>query len=254
MKKHLSRIVFFLLVFVLSLYLLSFLATYKSMEQLKPYLPQELIDPFSQARGGIDKNKLLETNSDYLGWLTIEGTNINYPVVAGKKYLRKDFYGKYSLSGTPFIQDYNEDRMIFTIFGHNMGFGRKDFFQNVLLYEDKDFYDKHPDVYFTEKNRRGNKYKVVGYMEYHMKDLPKFNFNRTKFMDSKDFHEWQEGIAKRATHLDPNFMEINYGTGRFLILSTCHSPSWWEDSIRSVLICYQPNRLNGANLDYFNIE
>ena len=50
---------------------------------------------------------LFERNSDCIGWICIPETNINYPVMHTpdnpQKYLRKDFDGKYSQSGVPFL-------------------------------------------------------------------------------------------------------------------------------------------------------
>ena len=42
-------------------------------------------------------------NNDFVGWLSIKGINVNYPVVQGENntdYLEKDFYGNYSKNGT----------------------------------------------------------------------------------------------------------------------------------------------------------
>ena len=46
-------------------------------------------------------------NSDFCGWITIEGTNIDYPVMQKAEdreyYLHRDFYGKESYGGVPFV-------------------------------------------------------------------------------------------------------------------------------------------------------
>lgn len=50
--------------------------------------------------------KLKEQNPDIIGWITIPGTKIDYPVMWSpdnpEKYLRADFNGNYALSGLPF--------------------------------------------------------------------------------------------------------------------------------------------------------
>ena len=50
---------------------------------------------------------LIAANTDCIGWLSIDGTNISYPVMHtphdSQKYLRRNFYGKYSQSGVPFL-------------------------------------------------------------------------------------------------------------------------------------------------------
>ena len=65
--------------------------------------PQETT-PEAQGR---NLDPLFEKNAECIGWLCIEGTNINYPVMHTpsnpQKYLRKNFEGEYSQSGVPFL-------------------------------------------------------------------------------------------------------------------------------------------------------
>ena len=74
----------------------------------------------------IDFEKLLSINEDVVGWIKIDNTYINYPILQGEfdeEYLRKDIYGKYSVSGSIFVDtttninfyDHNT-----AIYGHNM--------------------------------------------------------------------------------------------------------------------------------------
>lgn len=72
-----------------------------------------------------DCNALTNSNEDSIGWLTIPGTVVSYPVMYSplepERYLHLDFYGRYSYSGTPFLDarcDPNEGNLI--IYGHNM--------------------------------------------------------------------------------------------------------------------------------------
>lgn len=68
---------------------------------------------------------LVSQNSDCIGWISIENTAVDYPVMHTpdwpQKYLRRNFYQQYSDSGVPFL-DYrctlDSDNLI--IFGHNM--------------------------------------------------------------------------------------------------------------------------------------
>ena len=68
---------------------------------------------------------LINQNSDCIGWITIDNTAVDYPVMHTpewpQKYLRMNFYQQYSDSGVPFL-DYRctleSDNLI--IFGHNM--------------------------------------------------------------------------------------------------------------------------------------
>ena len=46
-------------------------------------------------------------NPDFFGWIRIEGTKVNYPVMFSpqepERYLHKDFYGNYAKYGVPFV-------------------------------------------------------------------------------------------------------------------------------------------------------
>ena len=54
---------------------------------------------------------LQKINADVCGWLTIDDTGIDYPVVRGKddmEYINKDVYGNFALSGSIFLSSANQ--------------------------------------------------------------------------------------------------------------------------------------------------
>lgn len=70
-------------------------------------------------------SKLSQLNSDCIGWLCIPDTTVDYPVMYApdtpQKYLRKNFYGEYSVAGVPFLDErclLSNNNLI--IYGHNM--------------------------------------------------------------------------------------------------------------------------------------
>lgn len=87
-------------------------------------IPQ--IPPFSYPTLEIDHESLKARNPDYRAWLTVEGTDISYPVVKApdnEYYLHRGFDGNYLYAGTLFIDAYSakgteQDNLI--IYGHNM--------------------------------------------------------------------------------------------------------------------------------------
>ena len=94
---------------------------------------------------------LIAENADCIGWLSVDGTNISYPVMHTpsdpQKYLRRSFYGKYSQSGVPFLDgrcDIQNTNLI--IYGHNMKNGTM--FSDLKKYADKDFLNAHQTVKF----------------------------------------------------------------------------------------------------------
>ena len=70
---------------------------------------------------------MYELNNDFIGWLKIENTNINYPIMqtdSNRKdyYLKRNFYKEYSQLGTPYIAEFcdvlKSDNLI--IYGHHI--------------------------------------------------------------------------------------------------------------------------------------
>lgn len=91
--------------------------------------------------------KLQELNPDICGWITINNTSIDYPVVIGvdnSVYLNKDYKKEYSSTGSIFM-DYRNDRNFgddYTIlYGHNMRSSQM--FADIKKFEDKKFFDEN---------------------------------------------------------------------------------------------------------------
>ena len=67
---------------------------------------------------------------EQIGWLTVEGTGMDYPLMQGEDnyvFLNRDPYGKFSLSGSIFLDsrcrpDFSDAYAL--IYGHHMEFGR----------------------------------------------------------------------------------------------------------------------------------
>ena len=93
---------------------------------------------------------LFDQNSDFVGWISIDGTNINYPVMWTPNnpnyYLKHSFEKEYSDYGVPYI---DEDCVMgesnnYVIYGHHMK--NETMFHDLCNYASKDFYDEHPDM------------------------------------------------------------------------------------------------------------
>ncbi len=95
---------------------------------------------------------LYEQNPDFVGWLTVPGTRIDYPVMHTPEnieyYIYRAFDGSDSPSGTPFVGDHGsleEDRCV--IYGHNMADGTM--FHDLLEYLEPDFWRENPTFTIT---------------------------------------------------------------------------------------------------------
>jgi sortase B len=102
----------------------------------------------SISEGGISGavQSLSEINADYFGWLTVDGTQIDLPVVLGEDndyYLDHDFYGEESRSGTLFadcLTKQDEDGNLL-IYGHHMKNGTM--FGGLKSFYQEDFFREH---------------------------------------------------------------------------------------------------------------
>lgn len=119
-------------------------------------------EPTKQPAAERNIQALIAENSDCIGWLSIDGTNISYPVMHTpsdpQKYLRRNFYDKYSQSGVPFLDgrcDLQSSNLI--IYGHNMRNGTM--FADLKKYVDRDFLNAHRTVKFETAD--GIRYFIV---------------------------------------------------------------------------------------------
>ena len=101
-----------------------------------------------------DISMLFKQNADFVGWLTIPDSEVNYPVMHTpknpEKYLRKNFNGKYSMSGVPFV-DYRckLDSGNIIIYGHNMN--NNTMFAHLVNYLNNDYKNSHQTILFQTK-------------------------------------------------------------------------------------------------------
>lgn len=101
---------------------------------------------------------VFEQNEDMVGWIYIEGTNINYPVMwtpyDPNFYEHHDFTKASSRYGCPFIQencdvDRPSDNIV--IYGHHMQDGSM--FADLDEYKDEGFYEAHKTIRFDTIDR-----------------------------------------------------------------------------------------------------
>ena len=97
---------------------------------------------------------LYQLNNDMIGWITIEGTEINYPVVQSlyepNFYLRRNFYKEKATCGTVYARescDVNLPSDNVTLYGHNMRNGTM--FADLHNYEDPAFWASNRFIQFN---------------------------------------------------------------------------------------------------------
>ncbi|HAW15516.1 MAG TPA: hypothetical protein DCW41_02290 [Clostridiales bacterium] len=92
-------------------------------------------------------DELSKINPDVVGWITVYGTNIDYPILQGPDdlyYVNRDIYGNSTLSGSIYLQSANSSDFsdeFNLLYGHHFDNGAM--FGDVAKYTDPDFFDGH---------------------------------------------------------------------------------------------------------------
>jgi len=108
--------------------------------------------------GGKSFRELQAINPEVFAWLTVYGTNIDYPVTQGEdnmKYVNTNAEGQYSLSGSIFLDCYNsKDFSNFNsiLYGHHME--KNAMFGEIGTFATKKMFESHRygNIYFDERN------------------------------------------------------------------------------------------------------
>jgi len=165
---------------------------------------------------------LHEENKDCIGWLSIPGTGIDYPVMFHPEekeyYLRRDFYGGYSAAGSLFLSEdcdlLTSDQLI--IYGHHMADGTM--FAPLVGYKNEEFYREHPVISFDT---------LYGFFQYEViavfctpvytgKDFAYYAFINAE--SEEEFNTYLKAVQDRALYATGK--SAAYGE-QLLSLSTC---------------------------------
>jgi len=165
--------------------------------------------------------ELQAMNPEVFSWLTVYGTNIDYPVTQGgdnMKYVNTNAEGSYSLSGSIFLdyensRDFSDFNSI--LFGHHME--KQAMFGEIGLFSDKDYFNA----------------RLYGSLYYNGTDhgLEFFAFLHTDAYDASVFAAGVSGEARQAYLdglLDKAAFTRDIGVtvkDRIVLLSTCSAES-----------------------------
>lgn len=115
----------------------------------------------AQSMTGVDLAACKAQNEDFIAWLQIPGTPVDYPVVSTdntKYYLNHTFTGKKSYLGTLFSlgkTDYEAPSQNVAIYGHHIRSNDEVMFSPLLAYKDESYYDGHELIYMDSLYRNG---------------------------------------------------------------------------------------------------
>ena len=178
----------------------------------------------------LDESKILpelreiyELNHDLVGWLYIEDTNIDYPVVQNREnrtfYLSHDFYGKSNANGQIIMEDrcdpwtpsYN-----LVLSGHHMNSGAM--FGRLGLYKDKAYWETHKIVEFDTLMARKRYVVFAAFYSADYNDYEKGFRYSADIQYQMDADMWLGQI--QANRIYDTGIETEFGD-EFITLTTC---------------------------------
>ncbi len=169
--------------------------------------------------------ELQKQNSDIIGWIEIENTNINYPVLQCSDndfYVTHNYKKERNISGAIFLDKnyvWNPPSSNLLIYGHNNQNGTM--FQDLLKYKNKKFYEQHPIIRFTTNNE-DSYYEIFSVFEsqvYYKSQTDVFKYYY--FVNAKNEEEYNEFVenSKKSSLYDTG-KTAEYGE-QLMTLSTC---------------------------------
>ena len=185
-----------------------------------PNAPETYEDGFVE----VDWDYWKSVNPDIIGWVNVEGTQINYPIVAAHAedpnyYLKHDIYGKYNPYGVPYLDadcEGNIDAQNAVIYGHHMN--NDSMFSDFSNFKDLAYVEEHSPIYLQTPDKK---------MKLDVKYVDVINANQggkyTNFDDLTSFVTWYQDQLDKATlvvdkYAQPthviNFCTCSYGTFR----------------------------------------
>ena len=186
----------------------------------------------------LDEYKALYTkNKSMVGWLTIDDTVIDYPVMQtedNEYYLKHNFDLKEDKNGCIFLDaacDIILGNTNFILYGHHMKSGKM--FASLIKYANEEYYQKHKIVKFDTIYEKGT-YEVMYAFRSRVYSSDQVAFKYYQFIDAnspEEFDSYMEEMAEIS--LIDTGVTASYGD-RLLTLSTC---DYQEKNGRFVVVC-----------------
>ncbi len=175
---------------------------------------------------------LLNLNENFVGWVTIEGTGMDYPVLAGndyKRFLTMSFFGEYNENGSLAVDEHSSigtgvkgnyvrtPGMNLIIHGNNRSSGLM--FGRLLDFQTKEFAKEHSKITFETLYEK-REYQVISvfFDDADERRLNPFQFDKFCYAKSKEeFQYFYDNIQKKALY--ETEIKANYND-EFLTLTT----------------------------------
>lgn len=169
--------------------------------------------------------ELLQRNRKLIGWIKIEGTNIDYPVMQttdNEYYLTHNLNQEYDQNGTIFMDkdcDVLKPSTNYILYGHHMLNGKM--FGQLDQYLKESFYEEHPYISFDTIYEKGT-YQVMYVFKAKVYKETEIAFKYYQFIDANgatEFDSYMQEMADMAVY--DTGVTAQYGD-QLLTLSTCN--------------------------------
>ncbi len=167
---------------------------------------------------------LIYENDDVVGWVSIENTLLDYPVMHTPEnpeyYIRRNFYKEYSASGTPFIAEGctlepRSDQLI--IYSHNNRNGTM--FGSLTKYDDYQYYQENKEIYLTIHDQEET-YEIfaVIYLDVTVDNGHLEFYNFINASSEEQYHSYIDSLKQQSIY--DTDVDVNYGD-KLLTLAAC---------------------------------
>lgn len=191
-------------------------SSYNIFISIKKYNDSKKI--YKEIRNEKENIDLSSINSDYIGWITIKNSSIDYPIVKGvdnEFYLKRDFNKNYLFAGSIFMDYRNkgfQDKNV-VIYGHHM----KDnsMFGSLKKYKDLDYLKENRYINITTKDGEKFIYEIFGVYITTSYDSEIIS---VKFNNEEDFSKYINKVHEKSIY--DLGVEVK-GKDKILTLATC---------------------------------
>ena len=209
--------------------------TYAALSRLRessaasPATPQPTaqytLDGEQEAREVLDKYKnLLNINKRLIGWVKIDDTNIDYPVmqtVDNEYYLTHNLNQEYDRNGSIFMDkdcDVLKPSTNLILYGHHMRSGMM--FGELDRYEKQSYWEKHPYIQFDTLYEEGT-WEIMYVFRSKVYSQEEIVFKYYQFIDANSEEEFDSNMQEMASmSLYDTGVTAKFGD-QLLTLSTC---------------------------------
>ena len=201
---------------------------YDNLIEVVETQPDEAQEPMNYSDGKTfipEYQELYLQNNDVVGWIKVEDTKINYPVMQSKDnpdfYLKHGFDKSYSDYGCPYVQEncdmeLSSDNII--IYGHHMNDGSM--FTGLMKFKDKSFWENHKTISFDTLTDRQT-YEVLAVFKTVVYTDSSDSFKYYHFVNAETPEDFSAYVDKcKKLSLYDTDVTAEYGD-KLLTLSTC---------------------------------